>query len=119
MNWRGVSNGQPLYSDCYANCMAVVVHNQERDYGALMHVNPLRIGAFDTDTVMYAVDKELKKIVSWNSYTGGSLELFLGKGISWTPIGNNKLPEKFSYSEHVARKHKGRFTNIIDMLDSK
>jgi hypothetical protein len=119
MYWRGVSDGQPLYSDSFGNCMAVVIHNQDRDYGAMMHINPAAIGATDTDTVIYAVNKELRKIASWNSYTGGKLELFLGKGISWTPIGNNQLAPNFSYSEYLAEKHKGRFTNIIDMLDSK
>lgn len=119
MYWRGVTEGQPLYSDSFGNCLAVIIHNQNRDYGALMHISPAAIGATDTDTVIYAVNQELKKIVSWNSYAEGMLELFLWKGITLTPIGNNKLAKNFSYSEYLAKKHKGRFTKIIDMLDKE
>lgn len=120
MEWRGVTNGMPLYSDSFANCLAVVIHNQERDYGALMHLFPAVMGGTDTLTLFSAVNKELKKIVSWNSHSGGKLELLLWKGISWAPAQNKKLEETgLSYAEYLERKHQKKFVNVIDLMDTE
>jgi hypothetical protein len=120
MEWRGVTNGRPLYSDCFANCLAVIIHNQERDYGALMHLFPAVIGGTDTDTLFSVVNKELKKIASWNAYRGGKLELMLWKGLSWAPVTNKKLEKTGrSYAEYLGQKHQEKFVNIIDLMDTE
>ena len=117
MKWRGVTNGTPLYSDSFANCLAIVVHNQQSDFGAMMHIFPGVVGNTAAETMLYAVDQELKKVGSLNS-SGGNLELLLWKGISWTGGNHPNIRDTgASYSDYLASKHQHRFANIIDMME--
>lgn len=114
MHYKGSSTG-PLYSDNFANCLAVIIHDEKTKSGCLMHIFPALGGGVDKTALFCFVDREIDEALKEFS-TAENLSLFLLKGFSYTTQ-NKQLP--INYGEHAKKIFKNKVNEIIEMMDHK
>lgn len=104
MHCRRDSLASPLYSDHFANCLCVIIHDSENHRGSLLHIFPSAGGGFDARALFYYVDKQIEKVLKKFS-SSKQIQVLLWKGISYTPAVMNEL--NMSYAEYARKNLKG------------
>jgi hypothetical protein len=113
MHQKAYSDDSVLFSEGFANCIAVIVHDADLQRGCLMHIYPLVSGGLNQKKLFDFVDIQIEAAL--NQFADSkNIQIFLWKGISYAPMLLNKIEQ--SYADYAKERFAGR-ASIIDMLD--
>lgn len=115
MHYEGKSKDIPLFSDHFANCLAVVIHDAKNCCGYLLHIFPGSAGGTNIYALFHFVDRQIDNILA-ELDKSAKINIFLWKGISYTPQVLDHLT--MSYAEYAKKRYQHTAV-IIDLMDGK